>query len=61
MDLSKSKEKPFGLFKRLHNHVEGKGMGLYIIKSIVDSHLGSIDVESKVNLGTTFKIYLGNE
>lgn len=61
MDLSKSKEKPFGLFKRLHNHVEGKGMGLYIIKSIVDSHLGAIDVESKVNLGTTFKIYLGNE
>ncbi|HAS45371.1 MAG TPA: hypothetical protein DCS93_33110 [Microscillaceae bacterium] len=61
MDLSKSKEKPFGLFKRLHTHVEGKGMGLYIIKSIVDSHAGHITVKSEVDQGTIFKIYLGNE
>ncbi|OJJ16353.1 hypothetical protein BKI52_34240 [marine bacterium AO1-C] len=61
MDLSKSKEKPFGLFKRLHTHVEGKGMGLYIIKSIVDSHSGQIEVRSEVDQGTIFKIYLGNE
>lgn len=61
MDLSKSKEKLFGLFKRLHIHVEGKGIGLYILKSIVDSHQGSIEVESELNKGTTFKIYLGND
>ncbi len=61
MDLSKSKEKPFGLFKRLHTHVEGKGMGLYIIKSIVESHAGRVEVISEVDKGTTFKIYLGHE
>lgn len=61
MDLKKSKDKLFGLFKRLHIHVEGKGMGLYILKSIVDSHQGSIEVDSQLNQGTTFKIYLGND
>ncbi len=61
IDLSKSKDKLFGLFKRLHVHVEGKGIGLYILKSIVESHRGFIEVTSKLNQGTTFKIYLGNE
>lgn len=61
IDLSKSKDKLFGLFKRLHVHVEGAGIGLYILKSIVESHRGFIEVSSKLNQGTTFKIYLGNE
>jgi PAS domain S-box-containing protein len=61
IDLSKSKDKLFGLFKRLHVHVEGEGIGLYILKSIVESHRGFIEVSSKLNQGTTFKIYLGNE
>ena len=37
---------------------EGSGLGLSIVKKIVDLHKGSVDVESKVNTGTTFTISL---
>ncbi|NOY36554.1 MAG: HAMP domain-containing histidine kinase [Chlorobi bacterium] len=60
-DVRKHKDKVFGLFKRLHTHVEGQGVGLYIIKLIVDSHNGKIDVISEPNKSTTFKIYFNNE
>jgi PAS domain S-box-containing protein len=51
------KEKAFGMFRRLHSHVEGTGVGLYIVKQIVNNAGGKIEIESKVGVGTTFKIY----
>ena len=51
-------KKVTGLFKRLHTHVEGKGVGMYIVSSIVDSHGGKIEIESAPNKGTTIKIHL---
>jgi light-regulated signal transduction histidine kinase (bacteriophytochrome) len=30
-------EKLFAMFKRLHNHVEGTGVGLYMVKKIVEN------------------------
>ena len=36
----------------------GYGLGLSIVKSIIDSNRGYIRVESEVGLGTTFKVYL---
>lgn len=54
-------EKIFSLFKRLHKNIEGSGMGLYIVKRIVDNNGGRIEVESQVGKGTTFKIYLQND
>ena len=54
-------EKIFSLFKRLHKNVEGSGMGLYIVKKIVENNGGRIEVESEVGQGTNFKIYLQNE
>ncbi|MCX2745491.1 PAS domain-containing sensor histidine kinase [Mangrovivirga sp. M17] len=51
-------DKMFGLFKRLHTHIEGKGVGMYIVKSILDTHGGKIEVESKPNEGAMFKVYL---
>lgn len=36
----------------------GTGLGLSIVKKIMDDHMGRIEVESRVNHGTTFTIHL---
>lgn len=48
----------FTMFKRFHDHVEGTGIGLYMVKKIVENTDGRIEVESKQNVGTTFRVYL---
>ena len=42
----------------MHTHVEGLGVGLYIVKFIVNAHGGNIQVNSEKNKGTKFKITL---
>ena len=44
----------FGLFRRLHTHVEGSGMGLYIVKRLVENAGGTIAVHSQAGAGATF-------
>lgn len=46
MDLSKGTEKLFAMFKRLHDHVEGSGVGMHIVKKIMDKYNGVVEVES---------------
>ena len=48
----------FQLFRRFHTHVEGTGMGLYLVNRIVQNHGGRLEVASTVDEGTTFQIYL---
>jgi PAS domain S-box-containing protein len=52
------KDKIFSMFKRAHDHVDGSGIGLYIVKRIVENNGGNIELESQVGKGSIFKIYL---
>ena len=56
IDLEKKGDLIFGLYKRFHSHVEGKGMGLFMVKTQVEMLGGSIEIESKVNVGTIITI-----
>jgi signal transduction histidine kinase len=58
IDLSLNRDKIFHMFQRFHTHKEGMGLGLYLVHSIVDAYKGRITVESEVDQGTVFKIYL---
>ncbi len=57
IDLSTAGEHVFGLYKRFHtDRAEGKGMGLYMVKTQVESMGGKISISSEVNVGTQFQI-----
>ena len=57
MDLETQSEQVFGLYKRFHpEYAEGKGMGLFMVKTQVETLGGKISVESRINEGTEFKI-----
>lgn len=60
-DMKKFGDKIFGLYQRFHSNIEGKGIGLYIIKSQIESMGGRIEVESEPNLGTSFHIYFQSQ
>ena len=56
IDLERNGDKIFGLYQRFHNYSDSKGLGLYLVKSQVESMGGTISVESEVDKGTTFTI-----
>lgn len=56
IDLKNYGDKLFGLYKKFHAHIEGKGMGLYMVKTQVEILGGKITVQSHVGKGTEFTI-----
>ncbi len=56
IDMQKYGDKIFSLYKRFHSHVEGKGMGLHLVKLQIETLGGTIKIDSKLDEGTTFTI-----
>jgi len=52
--------KIFKKYERLdkHSHIDGRGMGLSIVKDIIDLHNGHISVHSEPNKVTEFRVVL---
>jgi signal transduction histidine kinase len=46
------------MFQRFHDHVEGTGIGLYMVKRMVENAGGRIEVHSQLGAGTTFLVFL---
>lgn len=47
----------FKMYHRINEDTEGQGIGLYLIKKIIDTSGGKIEVESEMGKGSTFKVY----
>lgn len=56
IDMSSHADKVFGLYKKFHMHTDGKGMGLYMVKTQVEILGGKISLKSEVNKGVEFLI-----
>ncbi len=61
IDLVKHRENVFGLYKCFDSDVEeGKGLGMYMVKTQIESLGGKVSINSKVNEGTEITIELAN-
>ena len=58
IDLKKNGRKLFGMYKTFHQHKDSRGIGLFITKNQIEALGGKVEVESIINQGTKFKIYL---
>ena len=58
IDLEKQRKKIFNLYQRFHHNIEGKGLGLFLVKTQIEALHGNIEIESQPNKGTTFRISL---
>ena len=56
INLKRHKDRVFGLYQRFHNHPNSKGLGLYLVKSQLETLGARIEIESRVDEGTKFFI-----
>lgn len=61
IDMEKHGEKLFKMYQTFHNHKDARGIGLFITKNQIEAMNGTIEVESKVDRGTTFRIKIPSE
>ena len=55
---SKEQQNIFAMYGRLHQDIEGSGIGLYLAKKIINAAGGKIELDSEVGKGSIFTIYL---
>lgn len=58
IDLEKNKDKIFGMYKTFHNNEDANGIGLFMTKNHIETLGGKIEVTSKINEGSQFKVSL---
>lgn len=58
VDLIKNGDKIFGMYKTFSNNSDARGIGLFITKNQIDAMGGTLTIESTINVGSTFKIYI---
>ncbi|WP_233074203.1 PAS domain-containing protein [Flavobacterium sp. IB48] len=56
IDLKVYGDLMFGMYKTFHKHEEARGIGLYITRNQIEAMKGTVEVESEVGVGTSFKI-----
>lgn len=63
IDLQRQKNKVFGLYKRFHSDasIPGRGVGLNMVKTRAEFLGGRVEVQSEINKGSVFKVYLPEE
>jgi PAS domain S-box-containing protein len=54
IDVKKHQEDIFKPYKRFNNNKDGKGLGLFLVKSHINALKGRINIESEPGKGTTF-------
>jgi two-component system phosphate regulon sensor histidine kinase PhoR len=55
---AESLDSVFLKYRRANSTVEGNGIGLFLVKNILDTVGGKVTVESELGVGSTFKIFL---
>lgn len=58
IDLNRHGEKLFRLYHTFHKHEDSRGVGLFITKNQIEAMGGKVTVDSTVDVGTTFSVFL---
>ncbi|GFZ75824.1 hypothetical protein GCM10011531_00290 [Aquaticitalea lipolytica] len=61
IDLEKFGKDVFSLYKTFHNNIDSEGVGLYLVKSQIESLNGYVTIKSKVGEGTKFSLFFAKE
>lgn len=56
IDMKEYGDEVFNMYRTFHGNQDSVGIGLFITKNQIETLQGSIQIESEVNVGTTFKI-----